>query len=100
MNSTFLQNEPVIRLFLQQLFYLVIGGLTALYFRYGLKKKFFGNFLLAFVCGVVGAVIGSFFLNSIFKYLIEHPLGINSLATIFGAFLFVWIYSLVFSERT
>ncbi|MCR4421080.1 MAG: hypothetical protein GYA61_00640 [Spirochaetales bacterium] len=95
-------NDPVIRFIFHILFYSIIGFGSALYFYYFLKKKFNTNFwfLLAVFFGLIGAALGSYFLNDLFKILTQWPLGINTLATLFGAFFLIGIYSFISSIKS
>ena len=90
-----LLNDPFIKLFFQQLFYIFIGLFSAFYFYFLLKKRFLGNFWLGWLIGVIGAVLGAFFLNGVVKFLIQFPLGINSIATLAGSITLLWLYTLV-----
>lgn len=90
-----LLNDPFIKLFFQQLFYIFIGLISSVYFYFILKKRFLGNFWLGWLIGVIGAVLGAFFLNEIVKYLVKFPFGINSVATLIGSIFLLWLYTVV-----
>ena len=95
-------NDPVIRFIIHIFIYAIVGVGSALYYYYFLKKRFNSNFwfLLAIFFGLIDSALGSYFLNDIFKLLTQWPLGINTLATIFGAFFMVGIYSFISSLKS
>jgi len=74
----------------------VVGTLCGLFFVKGLKKPMLGHLVGGIIIGIIGAVLGGFFLdklNFIFKWLLENPLHVNFFAAFAGALLFVWVFS-------
>ena len=75
-----------------------VGLFAALYTYFILKKHVLGKFWGVFLIGVVGATLGQIFdllhIFSIFERIKEYT-SANIILTLFFAFLFIWLYSLV-----
>ncbi len=73
--------------------YVGVGFLSALYVYFVLRKKVLGKFWAAFLLGVVGAVMGSFLLDDIFRKLTD-VFNVNILSSLFFSCILIWVYSL------
>ena len=62
--------------------YVGIGFISAIFVFFILKKPVLGNFLVAFILGIIGSVLGGFLLDDIFKRLTD-VYNINVLASVF-----------------
>mgnify|MGYP000495216894 CR=1 FL=1 len=71
-----------------------IGFLSAVFIYFILKKTVLGKFWSAFIIGIIGAVMGGFLLDDIFKKLTD-VYNINILASFFFSCVLIWFYSLV-----
>jgi len=70
-----------------------IGFLSAVFIYFILKKTVLGKFWTAFIIGIIGAVMGGFLLDDIFKKLTD-VYNINILASFFFSCILIWFYSL------
>ncbi|GEM_PF-1227328 len=73
--------------------YAGIGFISAVFVYFILKKSVLGKFWAAFIIGIVGAVLGGFFLDDIFRKLTD-VFNINVLASLFFSCVLILIYSL------
>lgn len=73
--------------------YAGIGFISAIFVYFILKKSVLGKFWAAFIIGIVGAVLGGFFLDDIFRKLTD-VFNINVLASFFFSCVLILIYSL------
>ncbi len=71
-----------------------IGFLSAVFIYFILKKTVLGKFWIAFIIGIIGAVLGGFLLDDIFKKLTD-VYNINILASLFFSCVLIWFYNLV-----
>ncbi len=71
-----------------------IGFLSAVFIYFILKKTVLGKFWTAFIIGIIGAVLGGFLLDDIFKKLTD-VYNINIIASLFFSCVLIWFYSLV-----
>ena len=74
--------------------YVGIGFISAIFVFFILKKPVLGNFLVAFILGIIGSVLGGFLLDDIFKRLTD-VYNINVLASVFFGCVIILLYSLV-----
>lgn len=70
-----------------------VGALAGFLYLKLLKKPVFGNLWGALIVGVIGGVLGGFFLNGITQFLILNPLTVNFIATLLGAYVLLWVFS-------
>ncbi|OHD53673.1 MAG: hypothetical protein A2Y33_07060 [Spirochaetes bacterium GWF1_51_8] len=74
-----------------------VGALCGIYYVKVLKKPMIGHLAGGIIIGVIGSVLGGFFLGMlepVFKWLISNPpLNVNFIATFAGALLLVWVFS-------
>lgn len=73
--------------------YVGVGFVSALYVYFVLRKKVLGRFWAAFLLGVIGAVMGSFLLDDIFRKLSD-VFNVNILSSLFFSCVLIWVYSL------
>ena len=74
--------------------YVFIGFLSAIFIYFILKKPVLGKFWAAFILGIIGAVLGGFLLDDIFRRLTD-IYNINVLSSVFLSCLLILFYSLV-----
>lgn len=77
------------------LFIVVLVGIGAgVYYHYIIDSGTVGGIWLAVIVGVIGGVLGFFYISGIIKWLvINNPLNIDFVAVLVGSFLFLWILS-------
>lgn len=71
----------------------LVGIVSAFYFIKIIKKPVFGNLWGAIVVGIIGSVLGGFFLNKFIDILVNNGLTVNFVACFIGAFFFIWLVS-------
>jgi uncharacterized membrane protein YeaQ/YmgE (transglycosylase-associated protein family) len=72
----------------------IVGALAGLYYVKVIKKPVFGHLWGAIIVGVIGSVLGGYFLDFIIKFMVNNTLfSVDFVATFFGAFLLIWIFS-------
>lgn len=71
-----------------------VGGLAGLFYVKVLKKPVLGHLWVGIIIGIIGGVLGEFFLDKIILVLTK-TLDINFIATLTGAFFLVWLFSKV-----
>ncbi len=74
---------------------MIVGALAGIYYIKVMKKPIFGNFWGAVIFGVIGGILGGFFLGltNITKLLSNNTLSVDFIATLFGAFALLWLFS-------
>jgi uncharacterized membrane protein YeaQ/YmgE (transglycosylase-associated protein family) len=87
---------PLVTLLIQ----MIVGALAGIFYLKVMKKPMFGQFWGAIIFGVIGGILGAYFLGtininnqSITQSLIKNPLSVDFLATIFGSFALLWLFS-------
>lgn len=70
---------------------IAVGALAGFLYVKVLKKPVFGGIWGALIIGVVGSVLGGFFLNRITNILILNPLTVDFIATLAGAYVLLWV---------
>lgn len=71
----------------------VVGILAGIYFIRIIKRPVFGHLWGAIVFGIIGSVLGGFFLDSVIVFLVNNFLTVNFVASLTGAFFLIWIIS-------
>ncbi|MCX7821249.1 MAG: CPP1-like family protein [Brevinematales bacterium] len=71
----------------------LVGVVAAFYFIKIIKKPVFGNLWGAIVVGIIGSVLGGFFLNKIIDVMVNNGLTVNFVACFIGSFFFIWLVS-------
>jgi uncharacterized membrane protein YeaQ/YmgE (transglycosylase-associated protein family) len=74
--------------------YIGIGFISTVFVYYILKKSVLGKFWAAFIMGIIGAVLGGFLLDEIFRRLTE-VFNINVLSSLFLSCVLIWFYSII-----
>ncbi len=72
---------------------IIVGGIAGFYYVRIIKRPVFGNLWGSIIVGVIGSVLGGFFLDRIIGFLVQNPLTVDFVATFFGAFLLIWLFS-------
>lgn len=75
---------------------MVVGALAGIFYIKIMKKPMFGQFWGAVVFGIVGGILGGYFLGSlteITQFLVKNFLSVDFIATLFGAFALLWLFS-------
>ena len=72
---------------------IICGALAGFYFVKLIKRPVLGDLWGAIIVGVIGSVLGGFFLDKIFVFLVDNFFTVDFIATFFGAFLLIWLYS-------
>ncbi len=87
--------SPLLSLLGSLLIQMVVGALAGLYYLKVIKKPMFGQFWGAVVFGVLGGILGGFFLGSleITQFLVKNSLNVDFVATLVGAFALLWLFS-------
>jgi|YNPMSStandDraft_2_1061718.scaffolds.fasta_scaffold01085_10 uncharacterized membrane protein YeaQ/YmgE (transglycosylase-associated protein family) len=67
-----------------------IGFVVAFLYVKVMKKRFLGMLWGATVVGVIGSVLGGFFLNDIFQWMVNNITTVNYVATFTGAWFLIW----------
>ncbi len=70
-----------------------VGALAGFLYVKVLKKPVFGQLWGALIVGVIGGVLGGFFLNNVTKFLVLNPLTVDFIATLVGAYILLWLLS-------
>lgn len=70
-----------------------IGFAVAFFYVRILKRRFLGGLWGATVVGVIGSVLGGFFLNDVFIWMVNNITTVNYVATISGALFLIWGFS-------
>ncbi|QJR21730.1 hypothetical protein BREVNS_0980 [Brevinematales bacterium NS] len=70
-----------------------IGFAVAFFYVRILKRRFLGMLWGATVVGIIGSVLGGFFLNDIFAWMVNNITTVNYVATISGALFLIWGFS-------
>lgn len=70
-----------------------VGALAGFLYVKVLKKPVLGHMWGAIVVGVIGSVLGGFFLNRVTYFLVNNPLTVDFVATLFGAYILLWLLS-------
>jgi len=70
-----------------------IGFAVAFFYVRILKRRFLGKLWGATVVGIIGSVLGGFFLNDIFVWMVKNMTTVNYAATISGALFLIWGFS-------
>jgi|YNPMSStandDraft_1061717.scaffolds.fasta_scaffold53287_2 uncharacterized membrane protein YeaQ/YmgE (transglycosylase-associated protein family) len=70
-----------------------VGIAAGIYFVKVVKKSVFGHIWGAIVLGIIGSVLGGFFLDSIIVFLTNNMLTVNFVACLVGAFFLIWLVS-------
>ncbi len=72
---------------------IIVGLVSAFYFIKIIKKPVFGGMWGAIVVGVIGSVLGGFFLNKVIDFMVNNMFTVNFVACFVGAFFFIWLVS-------
>ncbi len=72
---------------------IAVGFIAGFFYVRIMKKPVFGNLWGAVAVGIPGSVLGGFFLDRIFGFLVLNPLTVDFVATFFGSFLLIWLFS-------
>jgi len=72
---------------------MLVGVLAGIYFVRFIKKPVFGHIWGAVVVGIIGSVLGGFFLDRIVEIMVNNNLTVNFVACLVGAFFFIWLVS-------
>ncbi len=72
---------------------MLVGAIAGFYYVRIIKRPVFGNLWGAIIVGVIGSVLGGFFLDKIMPYLINNPLSVDFVACFLGSFFIIWIFS-------
>lgn len=72
--------------------YIGIGFISAVFIYFILKKSVLGRFWAAFIMGIIGSVMGGFFLDDIFRKLTD-VYNINILSSLFLSCIIILFYS-------
>jgi uncharacterized membrane protein YeaQ/YmgE (transglycosylase-associated protein family) len=73
--------------------YIGIGFLSAVFIYFVLKRRVLGKFWLAFIMGIIGAVLGDRYLDKIFRQLSDIYY-VNVIAALFFGCILIFIYSI------
>ncbi|MGC8765277.1 MAG: hypothetical protein ACP5QT_05260 [Brevinematia bacterium] len=71
----------------------LVGIVSGVYFVKVVKKPVFGHIWGAMVVGIIGSVLGGFFLDKIIEFMVNNILTVNFVACFIGAFFFIWLIS-------
>ncbi len=80
---------------LKMIVLLGVGALTGLFVVKVLKKPILGNVWGGVVIGIIGSVLGGFFLDRIImmlKFLLTNKINVNFVASTLGALIVLWIF--------
>ncbi len=72
---------------------ILIGFLVAFWFVRIMKRRFLGGLWGATVVGIIGSVLGGFFLNDVFVWMVNNITTVNYVATFTGAAFLIWGFS-------
>ncbi len=72
-----------------------VGALAGFVFVKVLKKPVLGHMWAGIVIGIIGGVLGGFFLDQIILFLAQNKIDVNFVASLTGAFGLVWVFSKV-----
>jgi len=72
---------------------MLVGALAGFYFVKVIKRPVLGNIWGAIIVGVIGSVLGGFFLDTIIKYMVNSFFAVNFVAALFGGFFLIWVFS-------
>lgn len=72
-----------------------VGALAGFFFVKVLKKPVLGHMWAGIVIGIIGGVLGGFFLDQIILFLAKNSIDVNFVASLVGAFSLVWVFSKV-----
>ena len=83
-----------LRIIIDILIYIVIGGVMASGFYHLKRKDLFGGYIGGLVVGFIGAIIGGISLSPVFKFILYYlskDNSVNILSGLVGSFVFLFI---------
>lgn len=84
-----------IEVLIKTLVLIAVGALAGLFVVKVMKKPILGNVWGGIVIGILGSVLGGFFLDRLImmlKFLLTNPINVNFVASTIGALVVLWIF--------